>query len=205
MSSSPLNLSLTQRIADNSDVYRALAKSISHNLRVGIPGIIVSFDTVKQTAKIDIAIREKLSINGQSGDVQISTLLDVPISLPRGGNFLLSMPIVKGDECFVIFSDMCINSWFQNGGIQSQEILRRHDLSDAVFFPGCWSQPNKVDNWSTDSAQLRTEDGTVFVGIDDDGIVTSGTPVTSTYTNVTLALPIKINGVTYYIKLSTTP
>lgn len=205
MSTTPLNLSLTQRIQDNSDVLRALAKLISYNLRVAMPGIIQSWDNDKQTAVISIAVTEKLNINGAAQDVPIPALLDSLVILPRGGNFLLTMPIKAGDECLIIFGDMCINSWFQNGGVQGQETLRRHDLSDSFFIPGCWSQPNKVDNYSTDSAQLRTIDGTVFLGIDDSGIVMSGTPVAATYTNITESLPVKINGTTYYIKLSTTP
>ncbi|MGI8770932.1 MAG: Gp138 family membrane-puncturing spike protein [Acidobacteriaceae bacterium] len=33
-------------------------------------------------------------------------LADVPIFLPSAGGFTLTMPIMPGDECEVVFSDM---------------------------------------------------------------------------------------------------
>jgi hypothetical protein len=209
-----------ERLELETLVYKAVAKAVSYGLRVGLPGIIQSFDATKQTVTVDLAITDKIKTglpamkgyNPDTGNFQIPTLLDVPIVLPRAGGKVLTMPITKGDECLVMFADMCINSWYQNGGIQNQERLRRHNFSDGFAILGPWSQPNVITDYSTTEAQLRTEDGTVSVAITDTDIKLTGpvelngpVVVGSSYVNVSNSLPVKINGVVYYIKLSTSP
>jgi hypothetical protein len=97
------------------------------------------------------------------------------------------LPVKNGDECLVIFADMCIDAWWSNGGIQNQIERRRHDLSDAICIPGIWSQKKKISGYSTTSAQLRTEDGSQKIDISPSNITISG--------NVDLTGTVKINGV----------
>lgn len=209
-----------QRLADDNLTFRAIVKAVESGLRVAMPGIIASFDPDKQTVTVDLAVYDRIltglpntipNYNPATGDVKIPTLLDVPIVIPRGGGSALTFPVNAGDECLVIFSDFCFNTWYDSGGINnSQQRLRRHDLSDGFAILGPYSQPNVLPNYSTDQTQLRTEDGTVFVGIDESGITLegllhlSGTPVTS-ISGATNSLLVKIAGVSYYLKLSTTP
>ena len=80
------------------------------------------------------------------------------------------MPIKHGDECLVIFGDMCIDSWWELGGVQNQLENRRHDLSDGFAILGVWSQPRVLQNYSTDSCQLRNESGTSCIELKDNEI-----------------------------------
>jgi hypothetical protein len=135
-------------------------------MRVAIPGIIQSFDATTQTVTVQPTIREKMLMPDFTEEwVDLPLLVDVPIVIPRAGNFLLTLPVTAGDECLVIFGDMCIDAWYSNGGIQNQIEKRRHDLSDGFAVLGCWSQPNTVPNYSTTTAQLRTEDGTAYIEV----------------------------------------
>jgi len=162
---------IAERSNSADEFFRRLGESWFNNLRVSIPGIIQSFDAVTQTATVQVAIREKIRGNDLLEQwVNIPLLLDVPIVLPRAGNFVLTMPVKKGDECLIVFSDMCIDAWFSNSGVQNQIEKRRHDLSDAFAVIGCWSQPNKISNYSTNSTQLRTKDGNSYIEVKDDQI-----------------------------------
>jgi hypothetical protein len=143
----------------------------ANNIRVAIPGIIDSFDATTQTVTVQPAIREKIqNEDGSQEWVNLPLLVDVPIVLPRAGNFVLTMPITKGDECLVMFADLCIDAWFSNGGIQNQIEKRRHDLSDSFAILGCWSQPEKLPYYSTDTTQLRNLAGTSYIEVTDTGI-----------------------------------
>ena len=97
-------------------------------------------------------------------------LLDVPIVIPHAGGYSITFPINKGDECLVVFSDMCINSWWALGGIQNQEEKRRHDLSDGFAILGVYSQPNKIENYSLDSMQIRNKTGSSYIEFKDNEI-----------------------------------
>jgi hypothetical protein len=161
---------LAERIGSPDELFRRFGDKIISELRVSIPGIIQSFDDNTQTVTVQPALKERIVVDGNIQIVNLPLLVDVPIQLPRAGNFVLTMPIKAGDECLVVFADMCIDAWFSNSGVQSQIEKRRHDLSDAFAIIGVWSQPNKLTNYSVSGAQLRNEAGTSYVEVRDSEI-----------------------------------
>jgi len=157
---------LGERIDSFEELLKRHSDKIKNDIRVAIPGIIQSFDPVEQTVSVQPVLRERIrDSQGNMEFIQLPILLDVPIVLPRAGGYILTMPVSAGDECLVIFGDMCIDAWWSNGDIQNQIEKRRHDLSDGFAVLGTWSQPKRVQNYSTDSVQLRTEDGTSSISL----------------------------------------
>ncbi|ECF1874404.1 translation initiation factor IF-2, partial [Salmonella enterica subsp. enterica serovar Javiana] len=100
--------------------------------------------------------------------------------------------------CLVIFSDRCIDFWWQNGGVQEPVDDRVHDLSDAFCIVGPQSQAQKISGISTSAAQLRTDDGAAFVEVAAGHNVTVKTPGALTATaegGTTITSPIiTLNG-----------
>lgn len=172
---------------DNTQVNadELLIKNINNNLRVAVPGIITAFDPQRQTATVQPAIRERLrSPEGAISNVSLPLLPDVPVVFPRAGGFALTFPVKAGDECLVVFADMCIDAWWQNGGVQNQVDKRRHDLSDAFCILGPSSVPQALANISTTGVELRNADGTQRITLSDvinlAGTVTvNGAPIES--------------------------
>ena len=168
-------MSRKQNISEisNSDneMYRNMGDSWGSNLRVACPGIIQSFDEKEQTVSVQLAIRELISDSEYNKQWSIIPMLvDVPIVVPRAGGYCLTMPIQKGDECLVIFGDMCIDAWWQQGNIQNQLVRRRHSLSDGFAILGIWSQPRVIKNYSKDSCQLRNEEGNAFIELKNNEV-----------------------------------
>lgn len=162
-----MSLTVNDILSNNEEeVYRVIMETVSNNLRVAIPGIIQSFDPVAQTVTVQPAIQERIA-NPDLTDswVTLPLLVDVPVQFPRAGGFSLTFPVRKGDECLLIFGDMCMDGWWSSGGIQNQPDKRRHDLSDAYALLGIWSQPRVLSNYSTTTAQLRTDDGNTYISI----------------------------------------
>jgi hypothetical protein len=146
--------------------------------RVAMPGIIQAFDAAEQTVTVRLALREKMFVNGTAQNVPIPDLIHVPIVIPRAGGYSLTLPITAGDECLVVFGDMCIDSWWQSGGMQNQLKLRRHTLSDGFAVLGTWSQQRKVSNYSTSSAQLRSDDGQTIIDVAEAGVTVTAAKLT---------------------------
>jgi len=160
------NRNLNEIISSDTEMFRSMGDSWQNVLRVACPGIIQNFNKEEQTVTVQLALRENITKPDFTKEwVNLPLLLDVPTVIPRAGGYCLTMPIQSGDECLVVFSDMCIDSWFTYGGIQNQIEKRRHDLSDGFAILGIWSQPNRIENYSTDSCQLRTMDGTSSIEI----------------------------------------
>lgn len=165
-----------------------------NNVRVAMPGIIRSFDATEQTVTVQCAIREKINMDGNLSWQEIPLLLDVPIIFPRAGNYILTMPIQAGDECLVVFGDSCMDAWWQSGGVQNQIDCRRHDLSDGYAIVGLYSQPRRITNYSTNTAQLRNLSGSAYVELSGDNVNIVGGNVTISATSVTIGGSTTIDG-----------
>lgn len=190
-------LPLSSMMRSATEPLKRMVEEFGVRLRVAMPGIIKSFDSAKQTVTVQLAIREKLSIGGSPyEDVAIPIIEDVPVFMPRAGNFVLTMPITAGDECLVIFADNCIDAWWESGSLSNQLDRRRHDLSDGFALVGIWSQPNVVSNYSGDSAVLRNLNNDSSVEVKDDtvNVVAPTVNIQSGTVNIEGSSNITING-----------
>ena len=107
--------------------------------------------------------------------IALPELLDVPVVLPRAGDYVITLPIRPGDECLVVFADQCIDAWWQSGGVQNQMDRRRHDLSDGFAILGVWSQPRRLNNYDSDGLRLlNTKTGSSMI-LDEKGVTIQGT------------------------------
>lgn len=177
-------LSIAERLSSHPqaqvEILRRFLNQFSFDLRCASPGIITSFNSTEQTVTVQLAIKELVRIiqneNTYQKTVEVPELKDVPIIIPRAGEYSITFPVKVGDECLVIFGDTCIDSWWKRGcplqttgKYQTQEpaSLRRHDLSDGFAILGCWSQPNVISDYSTDSLEIRTDDGNTKIKVKD--------------------------------------
>lgn len=143
-------------------------------LHTCLPGIIDSFDPVKQTASVQPAIKRVFT---EQGGVNLPLCVDVPVAFPGGGDFFLTFPVQPGDECILFFSERCIDFWYANGGVQLPAEYRLHDLSDAFALVGVNSQPNKLTQVQTDGAELRTRDRSTYIKLTAGTIFIKGNVV----------------------------
>jgi phage baseplate assembly protein V len=158
-------------------VLKAVADSVSTDLRVACPGIIQSFDADAVTATIQPSVKVPVrQADGSVVSVALPLLVDVPVYFPRGGGVTLTFPITEGDECLVIFADRCIDYWWQSGGVQEPVDPRQHHLADAFALVGPQSQAQKISGISTSAAQLRTDDGAAFIEVSAGHNITVNTP-----------------------------
>lgn len=140
-----------------------------------MPAIVQDYDATAGTVSAVCAIQSLVTtpgVNGQPDTTKAVTreiMLDVPVIYPRGGGVTLTFPIAAGDECLVVFASRCIDSWHYNGGVQPPNRLRMHDPSDGFAIFGPFSAPQMISNVSTDTVQLRSNDGSTFIELDPDG------------------------------------
>lgn len=206
--------SITERLNNQNVIYKALAKRIMSQLRCGMPGTIVAFDATTQLCSVTLNVTENVINNQNVVPTPIPQLDDVLLILPGDADWCITFPALVGSECYVMFADMCISAWSTSGGLQNQEVTRRHDLSDGFAILAPRSQPNVITDYSTDSLEIRSQNNTTKISLStDNGIAlkTSGNPLAwdempspSTAT-INATVPITLNGTVYYVMLSDTP
>lgn len=125
-------------------------------------GTIVSFDSTKQTASVQIA---SLAVFGDK-TVPYPVLTQCPVFVPSGGNGCLTMPVSSGDSCLVLFNDRDIDNWYESGAVTAPNTARTHDLSDGLVIVGFRHQANPIPDYSVD-VELRNN--TAIVGLEDNG------------------------------------
>ena len=156
-------VSLGSQVGNREQLDAALSEVISAGLRVHMPGIIQSFNPETVTCVVQPAIMgTKTDDVGNEQSAPLSLLTDVPVIFQRGGGVTMTFPVEPGDECLIMFSDSCIDFWWQSGGVQEPVDSRRHDLCDAFAIVGPQSQARKISGISTNTAQMRSDDGSTY-------------------------------------------
>lgn len=153
-----------ERIGNGDEALRCALDSKQADIWTSMPGIIQSFDPAKMTCSVQVAIQAMIrDKTGKVTPTSVSVLTDCPVQFPGGGGFTATFPIAKDDECLIVFASRCIDGWWQQGGVQPPAEYRMHDLSDGYVIPGVRSQPRVLSGISTNSAQLRSDDGAAYI------------------------------------------
>jgi hypothetical protein len=132
-----------------------------------LPGVIESFDAVKQTAKINLATAQETS---EGEKVSFPPLINVPVQFFRWGGFSITAPVKAGDECAVFFSERSMDRFLDEGGIDKTPYdARFFDLSDAYAVTGLTSASKAVENFDTQNLVIKADNGNTVFTLTPDG------------------------------------
>jgi hypothetical protein len=163
-----------ERASGPADAIRLTVREILKMVHTGMPGRVVSFDSAKQTAKVQPAIK-RIWIGDDEDDDPVEAALpecpDVPVYFPGGGGYVLTFPVAPGDDCLLVFAERAIDFWWEKGGVQKPSEFRMHDLSDGFAFVGFRPKPNVVADFAVGACELRTLDGAAVVRIEGNAVV----------------------------------
>lgn len=167
-----------ERYSGGEEALRSALLSYQAALWTTLPGIVQSFDAEKVTAQVQPAVQGlRRNQNGQLEYLTLPVCPDVPVLFPRGGGYTLTFPVKQGDECLLVFACRNIDGWWDQGGVQRPGDRRMHDLSDAFCIVGPMSQKAKIEDISTSTTQLRSDNGALKVELaTDDGRITIKAP-----------------------------
>ena len=194
-------------MANKNPALATLADNIKHGianrikeLHTSMPGIVQSFDAELQTASIQPAVRRVFITREGTDEIlapsDLPILINVPVQFPRGGGFSLTFPVKKGDECLIVFAERALDSWHKFGGLQDPNAKRFHSLSDATAMVGLSSLPNKVPNYDPVNTQIKKDDGSAVISVNEDSSVSveADANVTITAPSINLIGDLTVTG-----------
>ena len=132
-----------------------------------LPAVVDSFNSSTQRAKVKIAYSQEL-FSGEK--LAYPVLVDVPVFMMRWGGFTISMPVKKGDECGILFSERSL-SRFKKFGVTNDPPtdVRFFDLSDGWAVCGLNSDKNKIPNYDSENLVIKSDNGSTAFTLTDDG------------------------------------
>lgn len=132
-----------------------------------LPAVIDSFNSSTQRAKVKIAYSQEL-FSGEKLDYPV--LVDVPVFMMRWGGFTISMPVKKGNECGVLFSERSLSRFKKFGSTNDVPTdVRFFDLSDGWAVCGLNSDKNKIPSYDSDNLVIKSDNGNTAFTLTNDG------------------------------------
>jgi len=179
-----LLLDTQQLVGHTEDADDLLVRGILMDHHTATPGILISFDSDRQTATVQPAIRRLLLPEGKL--IQLPPCVDVPVCFAGG---VLTFEVSSGMDVLLVFAERAIDGWHAKGGVQDPTEIRHFDLSDGFAFIGFNSRPNVLPDVHADASELRTRDGSNRMSVRKDGTVHIGSAA-----SISTFLPL-VNGV----------
>jgi len=140
------------------DVLEAAVNQQLNRLRVGLPGIVITYDSVTQIASVRPALTDL-------GGELLPIITQVPVIFPRSGGFAITWPLLPGDEVWILFGERSIDRFVALGGYQQPDNPRRFDWTDAVAIPGISPKTSPIETASGSAMVLGTRQGTSQIEI----------------------------------------
>lgn len=138
------------------DVLQELKRDIFATINCVQIGIVEEFDPTDQTATIRLALKQVKSVNPDGTRIlqEHPLLLKCPVVMLFGGLSFITLDISPGDNCIVLFNDREIDEWFTNGGVQTPQTFRAHDLSDGFAIVGIRSMQDALASYLANGLRL---------------------------------------------------
>jgi hypothetical protein len=196
-----------ERYVSPAELMRAAMETHQSHIWTAVPAVVQSFNADEMTVEAQPVISCLFrNPDGTRSYLALPMLADVPVVWQGGGGVTATFPIAAGDECLVVIASRCIDAWWSQGLQSPQNVppppeVRMHNLSDGFAIVGLRSLPRVLSGLSTDSAQLRSDDGETYydlnptaktfkvvapngitlngVGIDSSGNITNADSITA--------------------------
>lgn len=135
-----------------------------------IPAKVISFDRETNRA----TVKPLIMVLKTDGNTQSrAEIASVPVFQYSGGGFVINFPLKKGDLGWLKANDRDISLFKQSYSDAAPNTLRKHNFSDAMFFP------DTMRGWTIeeDGLVIQSLDGSQCVAILDDMVKIKGTDI----------------------------
>ena len=145
-----------------------------------LPARIKKYYPETQTADVTVCAEKVVNNVDELQAIRTwETVLQVPVHTASGGGFALTFPIIPGDTCHLIFSQVGYDHWFVEDkdtagklfGIPQPHLRRSWSLDDGFCYVGLNPLPRVITQVSPTDVVLRNKDLTSEVTIRDDGSI----------------------------------
>lgn len=150
-------------------------------IRTTTIGTIEKYDAATQMATVKLACNQVVdTLNQNYLNLEPGTLIEVPVEFHRCGNFVITFPIKKGDDCVVTFFEQGISHWLYENrrrykvtdGRPEAAATRKFDSSDAICRIVVGNMAHTIGGFNTDGLEIRNMAGGQKITLHSNGDIT---------------------------------
>lgn len=146
------------QLFDREEEMRVIKEAVLSGLHIALPVRVTKDGDGKTTSVQPTITRRQIMPDGTTKEVQYPVMEGLNRFM-SGGGITGTHPIKKDDEGMVIMTSRSFWNWREQGGTQAQVDARSHDLSDAIYVSGIRSKPRDLQDYNTEAAETRSDDG----------------------------------------------
>ncbi|ABS48144.1 MULTISPECIES: Gp138 family membrane-puncturing spike protein [Yersinia pseudotuberculosis complex] len=156
-----------------------LKQTMIHDLMIGIPGKVISYNSRLQRAVVECGIQRHI---GDNQFITLPLIEHVPVHFSGSAEWTVFHELPTGTEGYIHFSQRSIDNWLSQGGPVAPLDARMFNPSDAFFAPGYRSQQTVIAGLPTDGIGFSNKSGGVRIHLTESEIklVAGGTTLVLT-------------------------
>lgn len=160
----------------------SLAEIVKHGVEAGLsqvfkagPAEITAYDPVTNTAFVKPSVKHSTYdvFTGERSYNELPEIPFVPVCFPRAGDFVMRLPMKKGDTVLLVYCDASMAEWRDGGGTTEPEDARLHSIGWPVAIPGLFpdsSPMSPIDAIAAASSAIFGAVGGAQVQVSSSGI-----------------------------------
>jgi hypothetical protein len=161
----------TERTPELESVLARAVEYYLQDLHTCMPARVTAYDEKKQMVEVQPTLKRMIvHSDGTSQTEQLPIIPNVPLVFPRAGGFFFSMPVEKGDQVMLHFSQGSLDNWLSGSGdVTDTEDVRLHDITDAIAVPGLYTFSKAIRDITSSGLRLGEDGGGVQITLTKSG------------------------------------
>lgn len=124
-----------------SDILERVSRSALAHVHTSCPAKVTKFDPLANTVDVELVTKADFydpETRERDFDEKPSTIGNVPVIWPRGGGYVMTLPLAAGDFVWLMFSEQALGEWRTTGQTSEPADARRHSIGYPFALPGAF-------------------------------------------------------------------
>lgn len=140
-------------------------------LHTMLPGKVIKVDVA--AGKCDVQpLLQRINSDGEA--VTLPPIVNCPIGFYRAGDAGIFIPLKVGNLVEIRFCERSLDIWLSKGGTVDPKDARKHNLSDAVVYPGMYPLTDPPTGASPDNIVIINASGKIEIAPSGKITLTAG-------------------------------
>lgn len=146
------------------EVIEGWTRSALAHVHTSLPARVVKFDAHANTVDVELVVKGDFT-NRETREREYEErpqIGGVPVIWPRGGGYVMTLPIAAGDFVWLMFSEQALGEWRTTGQVSEPKDARRHSIGYPFALPGAFPDVSplaSVDDANRATKMIIGEDG----------------------------------------------